>query len=350
MGLGHARGQNCSCTCSSSSSEAKASRVIICKFPVKLPFPVYSGLQRASTSRHIHSDGVLAGRPAFHHVRMCQYVFALYIVFGLRSVMTTALHSDESLSTSDLDIIQSAAAYGRTNYLKRRRQREKALRSGESADKRLERLQRRRQRECQLRTVESPDDRLERLQRKAQHERQLRTIESANDRLERMQRKAQHERQVRTIESANDRLERLQREAERKRQLRTVASADKKLEQLQRRRQRRCQLGTVRSPSDRLQCLQRKRQPKGQVTTDERLPLLQRRRQIWHRYQQKTTDNLRQKGKHVKSTRTDHEVHQVRTFVTKYVALPLINCTMCLPDLSFLKQLFLCCRSRKTYL
>ena len=59
------------------SSEAKASRVIICKFPVKLPFPVYSGLQRASTSRHIHSDGV-PGRPALHHVRMCQYVFALF--------------------------------------------------------------------------------------------------------------------------------------------------------------------------------------------------------------------------------------------------------------------------------
>ena len=46
------------------SSEAKASRVIICKFPVKLPFPVYSGLQRASTSRHIHSDGV-PGRANF---------------------------------------------------------------------------------------------------------------------------------------------------------------------------------------------------------------------------------------------------------------------------------------------
>ena len=113
---------------------------------------------------------------------MCQYVFALYIVFGLRSVMATALDSDESLhsevglrqereSTSDLDIIQSA--YGRTNYLKRRRQREKALRSGESAD-----------------------DRLERLQRKAQHERHVRTIESANDRLQRLQRKAQHERQA----------------------------------------------------------------------------------------------------------------------------------------------------------
>ena len=147
--------------------------------------------------------------------------------------------------------------------------------------------------------------------------------------------------------SANDRLERLQREAERKRQLRTVESADKKLERLQRRRQRECQLRTVRSPSDRLQCLQRKRQPKGQVTTDERLPLLQRRRQIWH--QQKTTHCLRQKGKQVKSTTTD-EVHEVCTFVTKYVTLPLINCTRCLPDLSFLKQLFLCCRSRKTYL
>ena len=70
------------------SSEAKASRVIIYKFPVKLPFPVYSGLQRASTSRHIHSDGV-PGWPAFHHVRMCQHVFALY------SALTTALDSDE---------------------------------------------------------------------------------------------------------------------------------------------------------------------------------------------------------------------------------------------------------------
>ena len=76
------------------SIEAKASRVIICKFLVKLPFPVYSGLQRASTSRHIHSDGV-PGWPA-GIVRMCQYVFALY-VFGLRSVMTTALDSDERL-------------------------------------------------------------------------------------------------------------------------------------------------------------------------------------------------------------------------------------------------------------
>ena len=53
------------------SSEAKASRVIICKFPVKLPFPVYSGLQIASTSRHIHSDGVPgwpAGIPSCAHV------------------------------------------------------------------------------------------------------------------------------------------------------------------------------------------------------------------------------------------------------------------------------------------
>ena len=73
-------------------------------------------------------------------------------MLGLRSVMTTALDSDERLhnevglkqereSITDLDIVQSA--YGRMNYLKRRRQREKALRSGESADKRLERLQRR---------------------------------------------------------------------------------------------------------------------------------------------------------------------------------------------------------------
>ena len=57
--------------CSYYSSEAKASRVIIYKFPVKLPFPVHSGLQRASTSRHIHSDGVpgwLAGIPSCAHV------------------------------------------------------------------------------------------------------------------------------------------------------------------------------------------------------------------------------------------------------------------------------------------
>ena len=42
----------------------------------------------------------LAGRPAFHHLRMCQYVFALYILYsvlGLRSVMATALDSDERL-------------------------------------------------------------------------------------------------------------------------------------------------------------------------------------------------------------------------------------------------------------
>ena len=40
------------------------------------------------------------GRRAFHHLRMCQYVFALYAsysVLGLRSVMTTALDIDERL-------------------------------------------------------------------------------------------------------------------------------------------------------------------------------------------------------------------------------------------------------------
>ena len=65
------------------SSEAKASRLIICKFPAKLPFPVHSGLQRASKSRYVQSNGVRpAGRRAFHHLRMCQYVFALYILFS----------------------------------------------------------------------------------------------------------------------------------------------------------------------------------------------------------------------------------------------------------------------------
>ena len=102
------------------SSEAKASRVIIYKFPVKLPFPVYSGLQRASTSRHIHSDGVpgwlagwLAGRPAFHHVRMCQHVFALY------SALTTAIDSDERW-------LEARKRKDKATYV-----REKTLRSGE---------------------------------------------------------------------------------------------------------------------------------------------------------------------------------------------------------------------------
>ena len=91
------------------SSEAKASRVIICKFPVKLPFPVYSGLQRASTSRHIHSDGV-PGWPAFHHVRMYRHVFALY---------SAALDSDERW-------LEARKRKDKATYV-----REKTLRSGE---------------------------------------------------------------------------------------------------------------------------------------------------------------------------------------------------------------------------
>ena len=35
-----------------------SSEAIICKFPVKLPFPVHSVLQRASKSRHVHSNRV----------------------------------------------------------------------------------------------------------------------------------------------------------------------------------------------------------------------------------------------------------------------------------------------------
>ena len=70
-------------------------------------------------------------------------------------MMTTALDSDERLHSevglkqereTDLDIVQSA--YGRINYLKRRRQRGKTLMSSESADARLERLQRRKQSEA----------------------------------------------------------------------------------------------------------------------------------------------------------------------------------------------------------
>ena len=87
------------CTTLVNSSEAKDSRVIICKFPVKLPFPVYSGLQRASKSRHRHSCRLPS---ADRHCIMCACVntyslYTSYSVLGLRSVMTTALDSDERL-------------------------------------------------------------------------------------------------------------------------------------------------------------------------------------------------------------------------------------------------------------
>ena len=162
----------CSSKRSVNSIEAKASRVIIFKFPVKLPFPVHSGLQRASKSRHVHSNGVLYGRRAFHHLSMCQYVFALYAsysVLGLRSVMATALNSDERLH-SEVSLKQE-----QSNVRTRR----------EDVEERGEQLQQRTPRKRQLRTVESADDRLERLQRRRKRERQLRTgdRESADGRL-----------------------------------------------------------------------------------------------------------------------------------------------------------------------
>ena len=53
------------------------------------------------------------------------------------------------------------------------------MRSGESADKRLEWLQRRRQRRVSAENCqEYADERPERLQRRRQHELQLRTVES----------------------------------------------------------------------------------------------------------------------------------------------------------------------------
>ena len=84
--------------------DARASSIIICKFPVKLPFPVYSGLQRASTSRHIHSPAGCRLPSPDRHCIMCACVhvntyslYTSYSVLGLRSVMTTALDSDERL-------------------------------------------------------------------------------------------------------------------------------------------------------------------------------------------------------------------------------------------------------------
>ena len=55
----------------------------------------------------------LAGRPAFHHVRMCQHVFALY------SALATALDSDERW-------LEARKRKDKGTYV-----REKTLRSGE---------------------------------------------------------------------------------------------------------------------------------------------------------------------------------------------------------------------------
>ena len=100
---------------------------------MKLPFPVYR-----EPDTYIRKVSP-AGRPAFHHLRICQYVFAIYTsysVLGLRSVMTTALDSDERLhsevglkqereSTTDLDIVQSACLWTEEPF-----ETEKATREG----------------------------------------------------------------------------------------------------------------------------------------------------------------------------------------------------------------------------
>ena len=129
---------------------------------------------------------------------MCQYVFALYAsysVLGLRSVMTTALDSDERLH-SEVSLKQEQG-YVRTR---------------EDVEERGERLQRRTPHKRQLRTVEPADDRLERLQRRRQRERQLRTgdRESADDRLTSATDKTTPALSE-YIESPDGRLERLQR-------------------------------------------------------------------------------------------------------------------------------------------
>ena len=75
---------------------------------------------------------------------MCQYVFALYAsysVLGLRSVMTTALDSDERLH-SEVSLKQEQGN----------------VRTGEDVEERGERLQWRTPHKRQLRTVESADD------------------------------------------------------------------------------------------------------------------------------------------------------------------------------------------------
>ena len=60
---------------------------IIFRFPVKLPV---SGLYWVAESLDIQTHTFRwCPRPAFHHLRMCQHVFALY------SALTTALDSDE---------------------------------------------------------------------------------------------------------------------------------------------------------------------------------------------------------------------------------------------------------------
>ena len=104
------------------SSEAKASRVIICKFPVKLPFPVHSVLQIASKSRHVHSNRV----PGRHFIICaCVNTYSLYTsysVLGLRSVMTTALDIDERLhSEVGLKQERERTSHVRVSYARRQR-------------------------------------------------------------------------------------------------------------------------------------------------------------------------------------------------------------------------------------
>ena len=112
-----------------------------------------------------------AGIPSSAHVsiriRSIRILFT-ESVLGLRSVMTTALDSDERLH-SEVSLKQEQGYVG----------------TREDVEERGERLQRRTPHKRQLRTVESADDRLERLQRRRQRERQLRTgdRESADDRL-----------------------------------------------------------------------------------------------------------------------------------------------------------------------
>ena len=105
------------------SSEAKASRVIICTFPVKLPFPVHSGLQRASKSRHVHSNrtyGRPVGIPSSAHVsiriRSIGILFSAWFAF---TVMTTALDSDERLH-SDVGLKQEKERTTQRTYARRR--------------------------------------------------------------------------------------------------------------------------------------------------------------------------------------------------------------------------------------
>ena len=97
--------------------EVKSPREIILKFPVKLPV---SGLYIVGSREPRRPATYIptVSRRAFHHLRMCS-LYTSYSVLGLRSVMTTALDSDERLH-SEVGLKQEREGTRQRTYERRR--------------------------------------------------------------------------------------------------------------------------------------------------------------------------------------------------------------------------------------